>query len=36
MSDRDYLLLMYLYVCVYNTISDDINSKFLKSPNPHA
>ena len=30
------LFVTYLYVYVYNTISDDINSKFLKSPNPHA
>jgi len=33
---RQRLFVTYLYVYVYNTISDDNNSKFLKSPNPHA
>ena len=33
---RQKLFVTYLYVYVYNTISDDINSKFLKSPNLHA
>ena len=33
MSNRDYLLLIYTCMTyVYNTISDDNNSKFLKSP----
>ena len=26
----------YLYVYVFNTISDENNSKFPKLPNPHA
>ena len=30
------LFVTYLCVYVYNTISGDNNSKFLKSPNPHA